>query len=132
VQQVADTVLTDDDWTAGLSPGRLPLYVCPECADLYCGALTVHAARAGSGDSETVVWSDFRYEDGLTDPAEMPDVTGLGPYIFKAAEYATAFEPPLVQLQQQADRLAAAEAAWRARRRPGARLRRLLAHNSEG
>ncbi len=44
-----------------LAPGRVPLDVCPECADIGCGALTVHVARRGS----EFVWSDFGHEGAL-------------------------------------------------------------------
>ena len=45
--------------------GRVMLYVCPECADEYCGALTVSVEQDGS----TVVWRDVCYSgyDGRKD-----------------------------------------------------------------
>jgi hypothetical protein len=48
--------------------GRVPLYICPECADLGCGALTVRVTREG----ETVIGSDFRHEgdSGAGSPVE--------------------------------------------------------------
>lgn len=39
---------------------RLSLYVCPECGDLGCGALTCEASRVG----DKVVWSNFGFETG--------------------------------------------------------------------
>jgi hypothetical protein len=39
-------------------PDRVAIYVCPECGDLGCGAMTVSVSR----DAEVITWSDFRWE----------------------------------------------------------------------
>ena len=51
-------MLTSDVPIAG---HRVPLFVCPECGDLGCGAITALASRTDLG----VRWSDFAYENGF-------------------------------------------------------------------
>jgi hypothetical protein len=47
--------------TSPFPEGLVPLYICPECADLGCGAVTVRiTVRDGC-----VVWSDLRWNDPL-------------------------------------------------------------------
>lgn len=43
-----------------LQSGHVPLYVCPECADLGCGALTVEVSFR---DDDCVVWSSFGWDN---------------------------------------------------------------------
>lgn len=45
-----------------LDSGRYFLFVCPMCADLGCGAITVSIRREG----ENIIWSNFCLEDGET------------------------------------------------------------------
>jgi len=58
---------------------RVALFVCPECGDFACGAITVRVSRTERG----VEWSDFAYENG-SDPASRLD---LGPFEFEWAIY---------------------------------------------
>jgi hypothetical protein len=44
---------------ADLPNDRRSLFVCAECGDLGCGAITISVKRA----VDTVVWSDFGYEN---------------------------------------------------------------------
>jgi hypothetical protein len=73
----------------GDSPsGRVPLYVCSECGDLGCGAITAVVERT----DDTVVWRNFAYENNY-DP-EMTEVDafrGVGPFVFSAAHYSQVF-----------------------------------------
>ena len=46
-----------------LESGRVPLYVCPICADVGCGAVTTRITKSG----DTVVWDDFTHETGIDD-----------------------------------------------------------------
>ena len=65
-----------------LPPNRVALYVCPECGDLSCGALT--AALTVHGD--TVTWGDFRPErDWHGAPGDR--MLGIGPFVFDLREY---------------------------------------------
>jgi hypothetical protein len=42
-----------------LPNGRVSLYVCPECGDLGCGAISVQIDVTG----DKITWSDFGYEN---------------------------------------------------------------------
>lgn len=44
--------------SSDLEGGRVMLFVCPECGDIGCGAITVRIVF----DSDLVMWSDFAYE----------------------------------------------------------------------
>ena len=46
-----------------LRPGRVPLFVCPECADYGCGVGSVLITCEG----DRIVWSDFRWERDYDD-----------------------------------------------------------------
>jgi hypothetical protein len=72
-----------------LETGRSCFYVCPECGDIGCGAIT---AKIEITD-ENVVWKDFGYEDD-TDFLE-PDTTqfkNIGPFSFDKGNYYKVFE----------------------------------------
>jgi hypothetical protein len=64
--------------------GRVPLYVCAECGDLGCGAVTVQVERTPEG----FVWRDFalenNYDDTMKDAAPYRTV---GPFLFNKTEY---------------------------------------------
>jgi len=66
-------------------PNRVAIYVCPECGDLGCGAVTVAIDR----DGEVIIWSDFRWEVNWY--ADHPDESTvrfeLGPFRFACDEY---------------------------------------------
>jgi hypothetical protein len=67
-----------------LASGRVSLYVCPECGDLSCGAITVRIQRNGN----VVTWGDFWYEgnhEGI--PSNNRLLDDLGPYSFDWEEY---------------------------------------------
>jgi len=72
-----------------LENGRTCFYVCPECGDIGCGAIT---AKIEITD-EIVVWKDFGYEDNI-DFLE-PDTTqfkNIGPFSFDRGNYFKVFE----------------------------------------
>lgn len=60
--------------------GRSLIYVCPECADIGCGAYCCKITKSG----DTYVWSDFAYENGYEEPYP---IEGLGPFEFSADNY---------------------------------------------
>ncbi|NRQ31505.1 hypothetical protein HII36_06570 [Nonomuraea sp. NN258] len=66
-----------------LTDGRIPLYVCPECGDLGCGAVTAVVERAG----DRVVWRDLGRQTDYEDEVDRDGLTGLGPYVFDRARY---------------------------------------------
>lgn len=70
------------------SNGRCQLYICPECADFGCGAVTVRVEREG----DFIVWRDFAFENGY----EGPQLYDLKPLHFDATVYEhtlSAFKP---------------------------------------
>jgi len=70
------------------SNGRCPLYICPECADFGCGAVTARVEREG----DFIVWRDFAFENGY----EEPRLYDLTPLRFDATGYEhtlSAFKP---------------------------------------
>ena len=69
----------------GAGGSRLPLYVCPECGDLGCGALTCEAIRVGG----KIVWRNFGFETGIAEhPADFASYTEVGPFEFDDHQYA--------------------------------------------
>ena len=119
LRQLAGVEARSSYWP--LAPGRLPLYVCPMCGDLGCGAITVEVVR----NPATVTWRDFRVEDGLDHGGEEIDLGALGPFTFDAAQYETALLQPIELLDALIADEAASKASWEASRR--ARPRRRIA-----
>jgi hypothetical protein len=70
------------DGSPDIAPDRVMVFVCPQCADLGCGALTVRVTCT----SDEVIWSDFQYENDY-DPDMTPQYHGLGPFRFAAEDY---------------------------------------------
>lgn len=64
--------------------GRQMLFVCPECGDLGCGAITCEVVREG----ELIVWRQFGFENDY-DPtmADFETFASLGPFRFAWAAY---------------------------------------------
>ena len=109
-----------------LDEGRLPLYVCQECGDVYCGAITVAVRRAVDPTSGVGVvrWEQMRYEDAQTPADEMPDLSAVGPFTFDAQQYDRTLSGPLVRLDQLVEAEHRTQVAWKERRRISSRLRR--------
>lgn len=60
--------------------GRSLLYVCPQCADLGCGAFGCKIAKT----NEFYIWSDFAYEKGYEDSVL---ICTIGPFYFAIDSY---------------------------------------------
>ncbi len=45
---------------SSLDTGRIMLYVCPECGDIECGAITAIVVDCG----DRIIWKEFGYETG--------------------------------------------------------------------
>ena len=67
-----------------LTSGRVLLYVCAECADINCGAITANILDLG----DRIVWKDFGYE---TDYGGLTEEYNIAPIEFKREEYFQAF-----------------------------------------
>ena len=70
-------LLTDEPETES---GRSLIYVCPECADIGCGAYGCKITKSNG----KYIWSDFAYENGYEDPQP---VLGVGPFEFSTENY---------------------------------------------
>jgi len=72
---------------ADIAEDRVALFVCPQCGDLGCGAITCRLSRHG----ETVRWSQFAYEDGFDDDQnDFERYSAIGPFEFATDEYLAA------------------------------------------
>jgi hypothetical protein len=74
-----------------IPPDRVALYICPECGDLDCGAVTASIAI----DGEKITWRDFAWERGYDDVVSRDKFISLGPFHFEAASYARALQATL-------------------------------------
>jgi hypothetical protein len=72
---------------------RVALFVCPECGDLACGAITILVSRNDLG----VQWSDFAYDNGF-DASSKLDL--LGPFEFERAAENTSLVDRLPALRE--------------------------------
>lgn len=68
-----------------IDSGRVMIYVCPECGDIDCGAITAIINDLG----DRIIWSEFGYETnygGLTETYDQ-----IEPIEFERASYFAAF-----------------------------------------
>ncbi len=66
-----------------LSDGRVALYVCAECGELDCGAVTAVVER----DGRDVVWRDLGWQTHRDPEVYLDPYRDLGPYHFETALY---------------------------------------------
>ncbi len=75
---------------SGLDPGRIYLFVCSECGDLGCGAITAAIEVA----EDCITWSQFAWESGYRPADPIEDAPTR--VVFDVADYettvATAYE----------------------------------------
>lgn len=62
---------------------RYCLYVCPECADLGCGAVTAIIKR----DGDNITWRDFGFQNNYDETILREDLKEFGPFSFNATDY---------------------------------------------
>lgn len=62
---------------------RTSIYVCPECGDLDCGAVSAVIERVG----DDIIWRDFGYQNTYDDTIHFEDTEDVGPFTFNATEY---------------------------------------------
>ena len=70
-----------------LHSGRIPIYVCPECGELECGAITISIEE----NAETFTWKDFGFENNY-DEELLAEYNEVGPFIFSKEEYESALK----------------------------------------
>ena len=68
---------------ADLPDNRRTLYVCPECGDIGCGAVSVVVERVGN----QIIWRDFGYENDYEAVVHRDGFEEVGPLTFDRAEY---------------------------------------------
>lgn len=68
---------------ADLPNDRRSLFVCSECGDLGCGAITAVVERQG----ETITWKAFGYENTYEDKILLDAYKTVGPFMFGARDY---------------------------------------------
>ncbi|MBE9182156.1 hypothetical protein IQ268_26675 [Oculatella sp. LEGE 06141] len=76
---------------ADLPNNRCSLYVCPECGDLGCGAVSLAIEQTG----DKVIWRDFGYENNYESVVHTEGYKELGPFIFDRSEYVRAIKKAL-------------------------------------
>ena len=76
--------LLEEEGDEELDPGRFMFFVCPECWDLGCGAITCEIKK----EAGFYIWHSFAYENGY-DPerTDYESYSHLGPFRFKEKEY---------------------------------------------
>lgn len=68
-----------------LTTEKILLYVCADCGDIGCGALTAQI----SFRENSVIWSDFAYENTIETFEKYPKI---GPFEFEKEAYLNAFD----------------------------------------
>ncbi|HEY8669627.1 MAG TPA: hypothetical protein VIL63_02205 [Terriglobales bacterium] len=62
---------------------RRSLFICPECGDLGCGAVSVVVEMT----DESIVWREFGYENNWENKVLSSSFKELGPFTFRPTEY---------------------------------------------
>jgi hypothetical protein len=74
---------------------RRTLYVCSECGDIGCAAITVRVESA----AETFTWKEFGYENSYEPGVSHEEFTDLGPFVFSRDEYARVLNDNLSKME---------------------------------
>ncbi|MBL7931258.1 MAG: hypothetical protein JNL60_05135 [Bacteroidia bacterium] len=73
--------------SSDLETGRTMFYVCPECGDIGCGAITAKIVMT----ENKVIWKDFGYENNYNEPT-LADYKAILPLEFDKADYVKTLE----------------------------------------
>ena len=100
----ADTRKADIERLLGKSPpdmahGRTSLYICPECGDLGCGAVTVLIERG----ERVVIWKDFGIQNNYEDAVYTEGLDNIGPFTFDSRQYDELFQRLLHSTRESRD-----------------------------
>jgi hypothetical protein len=63
--------------------GRRSLYVCAECGDIGCGAVSIVVEQSG----RTVLWRDFGYQNNYEPQIHGEHLKPIGPFEFDLDDY---------------------------------------------
>jgi hypothetical protein len=78
-------------------PGdRRTLFICSECGDIGCGAVTAFLVREG----ESIVWKDFGFENNYEENIRLEEYKHIGPYTFNWKQYESALLQAVDNLKQ--------------------------------
>ena len=64
------------------------LYICPECADIGCGAVTLSVQR----EAGAIIWKEFGIENNYEDVVHTEGFEDIGPFTFDGRQYHKLFE----------------------------------------
>jgi len=79
--------------------GRRSLYVCGECGDLGCGAVSVIVEF----QYESVIWRNFGYENTWEKTVRLEKLEEMGPFRFPLLSYRKAIEGAVELLNQKSE-----------------------------
>ena len=74
-----------------LPHGRTSIYICPQCRELDCGAVSAVIERKG----QEIVWRDFGYQNTFNEDVNFEGLREIGPFSFNATEYFQVFRTVL-------------------------------------
>ncbi|HET6928712.1 MAG TPA: hypothetical protein VFI45_00200 [Candidatus Acidoferrum sp.] len=63
--------------------GRCSVFVCGECGDLGCGAVSTHV----SASENTIIWKDFGFQNNYEPEIHFEKLGDLGPFHFNIEGY---------------------------------------------
>lgn len=68
---------------ADLPNDRRSIFICSECGDVGCGAITALVEKRG----DAVIWKAFGYQNTYEDEIYIDDYKAVGPFAFNATVY---------------------------------------------
>ncbi len=67
------------------------MYVCPECGDLGCGAISAVIEQV----EDKIIWRDFGYQNNYLDEIIFDDYESINTIVFNKVEYENAIKSAL-------------------------------------
>jgi hypothetical protein len=80
---------------ANLPNDRRSLFVCSECGDWGCGAITAVISKR----EKTITWGNFGHENTYEDKIGLDDYSAVGPFTFNIAVYESTLHQALDRLK---------------------------------
>ena len=62
---------------------RRSLFICSECGDLGCGAISCLIVK----DDDAIVWKEFGFQNNYEDRVERRQYANIGPFVFDVGSY---------------------------------------------
>jgi|SRR5579871_2152115 len=81
---------------AAIPGDRRELFICSECGDIGCGAVTVIVVR----DGQSIVWKDFGFQNNYEENLRLDEYKHIGPYSFDWNVYESALLLAIDNLRQ--------------------------------